>query len=329
MIRATVDPGSAWTAVFIYDDAAPDWPCRFTAADAFPVGRRIPLDPPERGVYPDKIAADGTVTPGKAWIHHYRRECDEADEQAAGAAVVAFLRAHGVERVTIEKTGGMYAKKGDTIGALLGKGSELQKTKGVATWIAAACVFGGISVDYVHRATWAARVEHVLKAARGAGEAVPLISDEGSILDPVLQAYVDGWPRSWAWEKDKRPHILDAAGLALYTVLSPAPGTRRKARADAPRKRTSGAKRERGKPGELDLAKRRAKSLLWAQRIERKAATRAAREAVGCECKVRGRHRKDCSRGLASSAAAVLRRAAGVPPKVDPVAWAEYLGEER
>jgi hypothetical protein len=325
VIRATVDPGSAWAGVFIFDDSDPAILCRFVAADAFPVGRKIPLDPPERGFYADRTAPDGTVIPGKPWIHHYRRECDETDEQAAGAAVFAFLRAHGVERVTIEKTGHMFLAKGDTVGALLGKGTNLQKTKGVATWIAAACIFGGMVVDYVQRATWAARIEHLLKLSRVAGEPVPLISDEGSILDPVLQTHVEDWPGALTWEKDKRVHIRDAGGLALSTVLPPTPGTRRKARGATPRKRTAGPPKPRGAPGPLDLAKRRAKSAGWAQRVARKAATRAAREAAGCKCKVRGRHRKDCSRGPASSAEAVLRRAAGVPPKVDAAKWAAYL----
>jgi hypothetical protein len=330
MIRATVDPGSAWVGVFIYDDSDPAILCRYVAADAFPVGRKIALDPPETGFYADRKAPDGTVIPGKPWVHHYRRECDEADEQTAGAAVFAFMKAHGVERVTIEKTGHMFMGKGGTIGKLLATGTQLQKTKGVAVWVAAACAFGEhkIPFDYVQRATWAARIEHLLKLSRVPGEPVPLISDEGSILDPVLQTHVEDWPGALTWEKDKRVHIRDAGGLALSTVLPPTPGARRKARGATPRKRAAGPPKPRGAPGPLDVAKRRAKSLLWAQRLTRKAATRAAREAVGCACKVRGRHRKDCSRGLASSAAAVLRRAAGVPPKVDPAKWRAYLGRE-
>jgi hypothetical protein len=330
MNSGSIDPGSRHIAVTIAANDAPANPLRLIDAKVFHVGHWIAFDVPQTRFKKPTTADDGTVIPGEPYTVTGEWSVVTPEERHRVAGEVAeYLIANGVETLNVENVENVY---GPTVQAVRKIGSNLLASAKIAEraltlWEGHRTRQGlAAPIRYELAGAWRSGLLPFVKdAMAAAGEIASgvVIKGKGRALDFLFEVLVTGWPGAEAWHVDEVEHVRDSTGLALYCVMPP--GARRKARGATPRKRTPGPPKPRGAPGPFDLAKRRAKSATWAQRAARKAAARAARKAADCGCKMHGRHRKDCSKGLASSAKAVLRRAAGVPPKVDPVKWAAYL----
>lgn len=309
MIRATIDPGSAVVAVLIYDDAAPGYVARYLDARPFEVGVKVAHDPPLLMRYADKTAADGTVTPGNTWLKKFTRTVTEADERDVAIGVVAYLIGR-VEEVTIERVGQAHGK---TLGEVISKSGQLVKTARIASGIAARCDALGIVVRPGPLAvTWRARLVPLVRE-HGGDVAGPAIRGKGAALDPVLAAKIEGWPDPRSWDEDHVDHIRVVGGMALWSLLPPLPGTKRKA--DGPRRpRVSGGGKRApkgGKGGRYPRGARARAKMSAAERdrscgVDRARYARtigadlaAARVASGCNCKppekpTRGRHKATC-----------------------------------
>lgn len=299
MIRAKIDPGSAVVAVGIFaDDAAPPFATRCLDARPFDVGLVTKHDPPLTGFYADKKRKDGTVIPGGPWTRKETREVTEAHEQEVAARVVAYLLGHGVEEVTLERIGHAF---GDTIGEVASRSKFLIITARIASSISARCKLLGIAVAPGPLAvTWRARLAPLVRE-HGGDVAGPAIRGEGSALDPVLLALIEGWKPTTV------DHIRVCGGLALWSALPPLPGRERKASGPRGTRGGDGVKRiaKGGKAGRYPKGARDRAKMSEAER-ERSRGVDRARYARGrpttptaCDCKPtleskRGRHKRTC-----------------------------------
>lgn len=324
MKRATIDPGSAVVAVLIYDDAAAPFVARYVVAKPFEVGEKTKHDPPLTGFYADKKRADGTIVPGGPWTRHETREVTREHEQEAAKKVVAYLLVSGAKEVTIERIGHAYGK---TIQEVIGKSKFLQITDRIASSITARCMMLGIKVTPGPLAvTWRARLVPLVRE-HGGDVAGPAIKGKGAALDPVLAAMIDGWPAPGTWGEEHVDHVRVVGGMALWSLLPPLPGAKRKA--DGPRRpRTTGhgkrtpkggkaARYPRGvrawgkkSPEERERVQRvereRARRMREAKRGDRPACT--CREQSAAERRTGGRHKRTC--------AAFVARPERLPPSL-------------
>ncbi len=316
MISAWIDPGSTWLAVTITaPPSSPAHACRYVDARVFAVGRTIPLDPPETGVYPDRTLKDGTVVPGKAWTKTTRHELTDQDRRDVAQLVLGYLLVNGVEALTIENVEGIFIDRKES-GAAGGKiASNLLGSVRIAEKI---CVEWEIRekirreargdmreprVELVLVSTWRARIVPLIKAEmrsqglpiKGAGV---LIRGKGSALEAPLTEHVERWPGGHTFTGKEVEHVRDSTGLALACSLPELP---RRARSKGPRRpRVSRGPRGKREPmGPLDRAKRNAKARTWASKLAYVASCHEsslnAREAAGCICGPRrGRHLSTC-----------------------------------
>jgi len=335
MISASVDPGSRWVAVTITADDAAGKPLRLIAARAFEVGEWIDFPTPQTRRRKDRVAPDGTVTPGAEYTiaHELARPVTPQDRHRVADAVATYIIGHGAEALNVENVEHVF---GDTAQAARRMASNLLASakiaeRAVARWQAAREGCGLLApVRYEMVATWRARLAPIVRAEMAAlGQPVEgvAIKGKGKALDCIFAALVDAWPGASAWPAQHVEHIRDALGLALYCTLPQLPRAPRRERSGARPVRVKGPRKPRGPVTALDRAKRRLRSEGWARRVR----IRDARAAAGCVCGKR--HRKTCalfvSRVGAKVSAAVDRAASGAPRGVDPAAWLAYLGGGR
>ncbi len=319
MIRARIDPGSAFVAVGIFaDDAPPPYLCRYVDAHPYSVGTITKHDPPLTGHYKDRVRkSDGVVIPGGPWTRHETREVTEADEQRVARFVVEGLVLRRVEEVTLERIGHAF---GDTVPEVAAKSKYLISTARISAAIVTGCEYHGIRVTPGPLAvTWRARLAPLVRE-HGGDVAGPAIRGKGAALDPLLAALIQDWPANDTWTDKEVDHIRVTGGLALWGALPALPSAARKALGPRAPRDPDAAKRtpRGGKAGRYPKGARARANMSVEEAVRERAVARAAHARrfgggadAACDCRTidaRGRRSPgSCKR----TCAAVLAKQAG------------------
>lgn len=248
---AGIDPGSHWIAVTVA--AVTPSGLAYVAHLVIEVGR-VEVLPTPRTI---------TREDGSTYRIKRKRVIEDEDTVNAVAKVVAFLRAHGVERACVERATFFRKKKRASPATIAATAAQLLRAQWIGGEIAATLRAGMVpSVTSVESASSKSWRVVVCKAAK--------VPAKGDAWKGAVRVAMAGLPAV------VNEHAIDAAGLAAWLTRPPV---------------TKRVRSERGKRAPMSAEAKERHRVAARDHARRKAGTDRRAEA-GCTCT--GKHKREC-----------------------------------